>query len=280
MKRIGFSSHCFSRSLPISEEIVEFALTHQFNAMELNVDQTTFNPEIVADTSVKWIRGISESGQVGFSMHGPEDVNLSDPTAKGREEAIRKVEAALRLAAELKIATVVVHPGKASVDLGPEELAEARKQTVSALKRCAQTAGPLGVKVSVENLCHVKGTVAPDIDSFRAMFEEVDLSGIGVTLDTGHSFVDGLEKTVSVIGKYVHHIHLDDNSGQRSEHLELGRGNIDFRAIAGYLSKFEGNLNIELKRTHSDNTKEQDAAPVLRSRDYLLQLLNGAPIGG
>ena len=82
-----------------------------------------------------------------------------------------------------------------------------------------------------------------------------------------------------MIGAYVNHIHLDDNSGQRSEHLELGRGNIDFQAIAGYLRKFEGSLNIELKRTHSDNTIEQDGAPVLRSREYLLRLLNGTPTG-
>ncbi len=276
MKRIGFSTHCFSRSLPI-EEIVEFGLAHQFNAMELNVDQTTFNPEIVTNTTVKWIREISESRQVRFSMHGPEDINFSDLTAEGREEAIRKIEAALRLAAELKIATVVVHPGKAPVDRGSDGLAEARKQTVSALERCIRTAGPLGVKVSVENLCHVKGTVAPDIKSFRGMCEEVDLATIGVTLDTGHSFVDGLQNTVSVIGKYVDHIHIDDNSGQRSEHLELGRGNIDFQAIAEYFRKFEEIINIELKRTHIDNTIEEDGAPVLRSRDYLLQLLNGAP---
>ena len=276
MKRIGFSSHCFSRSLPI-EEIVEFGLTHRFNAMELNVDRTTFNPEIVTDTTVKWIRGISESKEVRFSMHGPEDINFSDSTAEGREEAIKRVEAALRLAAELKIATVVVHPGKVPVDRGPEAQAEAMEQTVSALKRCVDTAGAFGVIVSVENLCHVKGTVAPDIGSFLGMCEQVDLATLGVTLDTGHSFVDGLESTVSVIGDYVDHIHIDDNSGQRSEHLELGRGNIDFQSIAEYLKKFEGIINIELKRTHTDNTKEEDGAPVLRSRDYLLRLLNDVP---
>ncbi|HEC61486.1 MAG TPA: sugar phosphate isomerase/epimerase [bacterium] len=276
MKRIGFSSHCFSRSLLI-EEIIEFGLIHGFNAMELNVDQATFNPEIVTDTAKKLIRGISESGEVRFSMHGPEDVNFSDSTGEGREEAIRRVEAALRLAAELKIATVVVHPGKFTVDRGPEGSAEARRQTVAALKRCAETARSLDVTVSVENLCHVKGIVAPNIKIFLEMCEKVDLATIGVTLDTGHSFVDGLEHTVSVIGEYVDHIHIDDNSGQRSEHLELGRGNIDFQAIAEYFRKFEGIINIELKRTHIDNTKEEDGAPVLRSRDYLLRLLNGVP---
>lgn len=277
MKRIGFSSHCFSKSLSI-EEIIEFGRTHRFNAMELNVDQTTFNPKIIPDKGKKLIREISESGEVYFSMHGPEDVNFSDSTDEGRKQAIRRVEDALKLAAELKIATVVVHPGKVPAHLGTEGLAEAREQTLTALKQCAETAHSLGVTVSVENLCHEKGTVTSNIERFLEMCKQVGLSTIGVTLDTGHSFVDGLEHTVSVIGKYVDHIHIDDNFGQRSEHLELGRGNIDFQAIAEYLKKFEGIINIELKRTHLDNTKEEDGAPILRSRDYLLRLLNGVRV--
>jgi sugar phosphate isomerase/epimerase len=274
MKRIGFSTHCFSRSLLI-EEIIEIGLAHRFNAMELNVDRSTFNTEIVTHRTRKWIREIGESGEVRFSMHGPEDVNFSDYSAEGRQEAIRQTEAALSLAAELSISTVVVHPGNVPAETAAEGAAEARRQTVSAIRRCAETAGRLGVTVSVENLCHVRGTVAPRIESFWQMCQEIDFAAIGVTLDTGHSFVDGLERTVSVIGEHVDHIHIDDNSGQRSEHLELGRGNIDFQAIAGYLRSFDGIINIELKRTNIDNTPEQDAAPVLRSREYLLRLLNG-----
>ncbi len=277
MKRIGFSSHCFSRSLSICE-IIEFGRTHRFNAMELNVDETTFNPEIMTDTAKKMIREISESGEVRFSIHGPEDVNFSDSTDEGRREAIRRVEAALRLAAELKIATVVVHPGKVAVDFGNGGIVGVGAQTIAGIKRCTETARSLGVTVSVENLCHEKGTVAPNIKRFLEMCEQVGLSKIGVTLDTGHSFVDGLENTVSVIGEYVDHIHIDDNSGQRSEHLELGRGNIDFQAIAEYLRRFEGIINIELKRTKNDNTKEEDGAPILRSRDYILRLLDGVPV--
>jgi sugar phosphate isomerase/epimerase len=275
MRRIGFSSHCFSRSLAI-EEIIEFGLTHRFNAMELNFDQTTFNPEIVTVATKERIRRIGKNGEVRFSMHGPEDINFSAVTAESRKEAIMKVEMAIRLAAELKIATVVVHPGNVPVNGGPEAQAEAREQTVMALRRCSKTARPLGVTVSVENLCHLKGTVAHTIESFFKMCEEVDISSIGVTLDTGHCFVDGLAYTVAVIGDYVNHIHINDNFGQISDHLELGRGNIDFPSITAYLRKFAGIINIELMRTHSDNTIEDDGAAVLRSRDYLLRLLNGS----
>jgi sugar phosphate isomerase/epimerase len=273
MKRIGFSTHCFSRSLTI-EEIVEFGLAHRFNAMELNINQSNFNPEILTDTTKEWIRSISESGAVIFSMHGPEDINFSAATDESREEAMRSVEAVFRLASELNIATVVVHPGQVPGDRGPQGLVEARKRTVTALKRCVENARSLGVTVSVENLCHLEGTVAPDIGSFFEMCREVDISSIGVALDTGHCFVDGLERTLSVIGEYVNYIHINDNFGKISNHLELGRGNIDFLSIAEYLRKSEGIINIELMRTAIDNTMKEDGAAVLRSRDYLLRLLN------
>ena len=272
--RIGFSNQCFSREIPI-EESIDFCLAHQFNAMELNVDQTTFNPEIVKASTIEWIREIQASGTVCFSMYPSEDINFCDPVPELREDSIRRVEDAIRLASELGIATVVVHPGKVVAKNTPAVPAEAMRQNVSNIRRCSVAAKNLGVTVSVENLCHVKGTVAPDVWSFMDMCKKIDLSLIGVTLDTGHaSLVDGIEDTVKEIGEYVDHIHIDDNSGQRSDHLELGKGSIDFHAVSGFLRSFQGVFNIELKRTHKDNTKEQDAGPLLRSREYLLRLLN------
>jgi sugar phosphate isomerase/epimerase len=211
MKKIGFSSHCFSRALPI-EEVIGFCLDKGFNAMELNVDQTTFNPEIVKRDTVRWVRTIGESGKVRFSMHGPEDVNFAAETPEAREDAVQRTEAAIALAAEMGIAVVVTHPGRTNAAGNRESFEEARENTIAALRRCAETATDLGVALSVENLCHVKGTVAPDIQSFLEMCRRIDLSTIAVTLDTGHSFVDGLGETLDAVGKYLNHIHIDDNS--------------------------------------------------------------------
>jgi len=63
---------------------------------------------------------------------------------------------------------------------------------------------------------------------------------------------------------------MDDNSGQKSDHRELGKGTIDFFAMADYLRTYEGIINIELKGYGEDSMR-----PVLRSREYILRLLEG-----
>jgi sugar phosphate isomerase/epimerase len=268
---IGFSSHCFPKNTEM-ERILDFCEEHAFNAMELNTNTQNFDLRTVKEPVLARIRRMADSGQVRFSLHPSDGVNFADPTPEGRRRSLDKTEEALRVAAGIGVAIVPIHPGQVSRDATPGQVEEGLSHTVAAIRRCAATARELGVGLSVENLCHVKGTVAPDIRGFMTMCETIGLSLIGMTLDTGHAaLVDGLEQTVAAIGRHVNHIHLDDSSLLRSDHLELGTGKIDFPAIAEYLRTFDGMLNIELKVRGEDY-----GGPILRSREYLLRLLSGS----
>ena len=277
MDKIGFSSCCFPEEMPI-EEIIQFCLDHQFNAMELSrksfflkaINSTNFNPPTVKASTFEWIKKISASGKIRFTLHGPGDINFSDALAERREDSIRRVEEAIHLSSILGIETVGIHPGRLMGEVTPEKLKEAISQNVSGIRRCALKAKELGVIVSVENLCHEKGTVNPDIDHFMAMCKEIDLSLIGMTLDTNHAgLVDGIEKTVSVMGPYVNEIQFSSNKGQKSDHCEPSQGVIDFYTVQGFFKKYNGITIIEL-----NETKEESAGAVLRTREYLLNLLN------
>jgi sugar phosphate isomerase/epimerase len=266
--KIGFSSHCFPKDMEM-EKILDFCKEYKFNAMELNTNTKNFDLQKVDESLLERIKRMTDSGKVRFTLHPSEGVNFSDSLEKNGRNSIEKVEEAIRLASRLGIQTVAVHPGSLNGDGTPETFEEALSQTISGIRRCALTAKQLGVRVSVENLCHVKGTVAPDIFSFFKMCEEIGFPLIGITLDTGHAaLVDGLKQTLSVIGRYVDHIHIDDSSGQKSDHLELGKGKIDFYAMGDYLKTYDGIINIELKIYGKDYI-----GPILRSREYLLKLL-------
>jgi sugar phosphate isomerase/epimerase len=267
--KIGFSSHCFPKNTEM-DRILDFCEEHNFNAMELNTNTQNFDLRTVKESVLARIRRMADSGKVCFSLHPSDGVNFSAPLAEQRQQSLDKTEEALRIASSIGVKVVPVHPGNLNGEAAPEQFQEALEQSIAAIRRCAVTAGELGVGLSVENLCHVKGTVAPNIRCFMSMCERIGLSLIGMTLDTGHAaLVDGLEQTVAAIGRHVNHIHLDDSSLLRSDHLELGTGKIDFPAIADYLRTFDGMLNIELKVSGEDA-----AGPILRSRDYLLRLLS------
>jgi sugar phosphate isomerase/epimerase len=269
VKRIGFSACCFPEEMPI-EEILDFCLAHDFNAMELVLNSTNFDPSKVKPSTLEQIKGLSHSGRVHLGLHGPENINFSDPRAEVREEWTRKMEEALRFAATLGVKSVVVHPGRLTGEVTIEKHREALSQNVSGIKRCALRARELGVIASVENLCHEKASVTPDIDSFLSMCKRIDLSLIGITFDTNHAgLVDGIEKTVSVIGPYVNAIHFSSNKGQKSDHCPPQEGVIDFYAIAEFLRAFQGLTIIEL-----NEIGKESAGAILTTREYLVHLLH------
>jgi sugar phosphate isomerase/epimerase len=265
---IGFSSCCFPPAYTI-EQILHFCLDHEFGAFEIEVNSTNFDPEVVSSGTLDWIQSLSTSGTVKFSVHSPGNINFSDPDSRNREDSERSVIAALELASRLHVATVVVHPGRVVGDFSAPHWQTAIDQNVSAIRRCAQRARELGVKVSVENLCHEKGSVNPKIADFLDMCRVIDLSLIGITLDTNHAaLVDGLDDTIRVIGEYVNHIHFSSNKGVRSDHCEPAAGVIDFHAVGGFFRQFSGLNIIELNESGSDS-----GPAVLRTRAFLEQLL-------
>lgn len=273
--RIGFSTHCFTSYPPI-EMVIDWCLKNEFNAMELNVNRTNFNYELLNHSTLRLLQRINQSGKVRLSMHAPTDMNFAAQEPEIRRDTIERTIQAIRLAADIGIEIIVLHPGQHALNISDMEHENALNRSISGIQECAIYAGDLGVNVSVENLCHVPGTVAPDIDSFMDMCEKIGLDLVGITLDTGHSFIDGLEHTVSVVREYVNHIHIDDNSGSKSEHLELGRGKLPFYSIAKFLREFrKGNINIELKPKLESKDFTKNGLPVLRSRAYLQALFEG-----
>ena len=250
------------------EDILGFCLDHSFNAMELEINTANFNPASVKESTLAWIKQLSESGTISFGMHSPADINFSDPPLEIRLLSEKKVKDALRLGSKLGVNKVVVHPGRVVGDFTLERWRQAWEQNVAAIRRCAEFSRELGVSVSVENLCHEKNSVNPDIASFLSMCEEIGLSLIGICLDTNHAgLVDGLEKSVAVIDDYVDYIHFSSNKGVKSDHCEPDIGVIDFFAVADFFRKFTGLTIIELNELGEDS-----AGAVLRTRSYLDKL--------
>lgn len=269
MYKIGFSSCCFPPFMPI-EDIIKFCIDQGFNALELEVNDTNFNAASVKSPTLEWIKKLGTQKDIYFSMHSPGSINFSDPDPEKRADAEVKVTASIHWAAELGVKTIVVHPGRVIGDFTQESWKLALNQNITAIKSCAQLADLLGVTVSVENLCHEKGSVNPNISKFFEMCTRIGLSHIKITLDTNHAgLVDGLAESVKVIGPYVNHIHFSSNKGTKSDHCEPQVGVIDFYSIADFLKNFKGMIIIELNESGEDS-----AEAILRTREYLVKLLN------
>lgn len=267
MNLIGFSSCCFPKNKAM-EDILSFAQHHQFNAFELALNDANFDPENLNVALCERIRRMAGSENICFSLHGPEEGNFSDANPQKRNEAIQEMNKAIRLAKDLCIPKVIVHPGQVDGTITKESLCEAFRQNVDGIKQCFEFAKSLGVKISLENLCHQKASVTPHIHDFIELYRCLASTEIGITFDTGHAaLVDGIVKTAQVIGPYADHIHFNSNSGQRSDHVEPRKGLINFYETADYFRSFNGTTIIEL-----NDIGDESGEAILRTRSYLLEM--------
>lgn len=261
---IGFSTCSLPPDQPVAE-MVAFALEHGFRALELELNETNFNPDRVETGLLPRLRQLASSRALRLGIHSPGEANLSDASSDRRQEALARIGESVRLAAELGAETVVVHPGRVPIGSTSDGRKQAWEQNVHAIRELAMLTRGLGTSISVENLCHEKHNVAPDIHAFRLLCQEVGEELIGVTLDTNHAaLVDGLEASLGAMDDIVNYIHFSSNKGTRSDHCEPAAGVVDFRPMSGFLSDFGGPVMIEL-----NPVGEGSAAAVLRTREYI-----------
>jgi sugar phosphate isomerase/epimerase len=74
-----------------------------------------------------------------------------------------------------------------------------------------------------------------------------------MTLDVAHAHIDGgkgrrLREMLTRFGERIAHVHVSDNQGKRDDHLEIGKGNIDFREVVRKLRavRYDATITLEV----------------------------------
>ncbi len=157
-----------------------------------------------------------------FSVHGPFlHFAFGSRSARQHRAALEEHRRHLAVAAELGACVYVVHPDLQRRFKGWD--ARVVKTLEASFEDLAKLQEESGVCIVVENLPFVRHT------HFRAP-GDLDLRGLGLSLDVGHAAVTGtLAAWLSEETYDLKHVHLHDNEGHvgGDQHLPLGRGVID-----------------------------------------------------
>ncbi|MBD3181477.1 TIM barrel protein [Candidatus Poribacteria bacterium] len=72
-----------------------------------------------------------------------------------------------------------------------------------------------------------------DTDDMLEMIKEVDSPNLKVNLDIGHAYITDpdLPDSIRKLGDNIVHAHIEDIKDRVHSHLELGQGDIDFKAM-------------------------------------------------
>ena len=161
-----------------------------------------------------------------------------------RQDSVAYICDSLDTAARLGAPVVSVCPGHTvfgqTIEDGWQRLADS-------LAGICERARQYGLKVAIEPADRYETDLLPATPEAMRLVRQVGAANLGIVLDTGHAHVAGESPAAALaaMGDRLFHVHIDDNFGQRDQHLIPGDGNDDLaawitllraRGYAGYVS--------------------------------------------
>jgi sugar phosphate isomerase/epimerase len=187
-------------------------------------------------------RAVELSG-LPFSVHGPFlHFEFGNRSSRHHRAALEEHRRQIAAAAELGARVYVVHPDLQRRYAGRDLRVVGRLE--SAFEELAGLQEESGLTIAVENLPFVRHT------HFRAP-GDLDLRGLGLSLDVGHAAVTGTLSAWLGDGSYdLKHVHLHDNDGHvgGDQHLPLGRGVVDAAPVMELARAAGATVVLEHKR--------------------------------
>ena len=227
-----------------------------FRHWELVSEAQHFLPDIEP-----YVSEFLETGGMSMSVHAPfSDINLAAFDERGRRYAVSTICEIIEISGRLGIGPVTLHPGV----VGPIQRYD--RERVAALTRKSledilAEAGDAGVRIALENMPVMKGTICQTAAELERMLEGLDM---GICLDIGHANISGqIGEMLGLESRFVN-MHVHDNvGGPTDQHLALGEGNIDFTLLRGL--GYRGNHVIE-----ANNANMEEAAASKRFLEDVL----------
>ncbi len=178
-----------------------------------------------------------------WSRHVAPNLDLIDREKSRRIEAMDEVKRALESAEQIPFRSVVLHLGMKGDTWSSRSL----ENSLSAIEHVKAFAGPLGVRILLENLPN-------EVTSPERLLEILEVGrfdSVGVCLDIGHAHLTdyqnpgaGIDAAFDLLKSRIAEFHLHDNNGGRDEHLWPGAAatGIDWQNIYRHTSALDPNI--------------------------------------
>jgi sugar phosphate isomerase/epimerase len=173
--------------------------------------------------------------------------DVAAPDEDRRQQDIDRLAHHIEIASQLGVRHVVIHPGGPYVPMTRADRDRMLALNVTAFRRLGDLAGERGMRIGLENLT-VRAVSAPY--EVLDLVSAIDHPAIGITLDTSHANVMGLDipTVIREFGPYLIATHISDNDGSGDQHLTPGNGSIDWPPVMHALRQvgYDGLFNLEI----------------------------------
>jgi len=187
----------------------------------------------------KALAGISE-----VDLHSGIELNSKDENTQ--RATLQKLIPTFELAAAVDASVITIHPDPVIAGFSGKARGDGIAKALNEINTIAEK---YGVLVGIE-------TAGKEMDQDISLLSNLDLPGVGITIDTGHiqsqkpemlEYYGSWGKIMESHGKKIFHVHIHDYDGQ-FDHIAIGKGIIKFHDIIRALCniQFTGNLCLEI----------------------------------
>lgn len=212
------------------------AIDRRLHEVQHDLTAAGIGVEVMCESPHAWPPPVDWTGRNPLTLHAPIlGINIASTNPGIREESVRQMIATVNEAARLGARGVVVHPGIPPYrEIMPRD--RGLPYAIESLRRIAEAGAASGVEVYVENMPAVSLAegmrpigfgYAVAHEELRAIYEAVGHPSLRLCLDVGHAYLAGRPVLDALLADPdVVHVHVNDNHGQRDEHLAWGDGEI------------------------------------------------------
>ena len=233
--------------LILLDDFARFVLENGFDTIEIEFGFSIISAELLFPL-LDELKAIIRPFRA-VSCHLPlGEVNVAALHTTMRREAIAETKRHIDLCGELGINKLVMHPG--CFGATPDRYALLEQQTRQIAERSvfeiASYCKKNHMELSVENLHRGEALFREPQE-----FEPFVRKGIGLTLDTVHAFVSGVNPVdfITRYGKKITEVHLTDGVASDSyAHYPVGKGMVDCLAVLRKLDEigYDGRVILEV----------------------------------
>lgn len=220
----------------------------------------------LSDAELESVRAAcADLGLTAWSAHSW--VQLPGSTAQV-DSVLPHLVSSIAAAGRLGVQVVVVHAARPPENpTGPDR----REALARALQNVVPTAAENTITLAVEN-CSDREDLAFLID----VVDSLKLPNVGFNIDTGHAQIHhiGAPAAIRMMGHRLATTHLQDNFGERDDHLPPGKGTIDWAEVWKALREVEYSGTLMVEISDCPPGREPDArADTQDAYDYLKKLI-------
>ncbi|MFH1106176.1 MAG: sugar phosphate isomerase/epimerase family protein [Candidatus Aenigmatarchaeota archaeon] len=196
-----------------------------FDYAEIAIEEPMGTPELLRKNKSAILKSLKKYNM--FSLgHAPWWAELGSLNQLVRRRWINQIKAVIDIASEIGAKKLTVHLEIRGVAANNKKSRDqALHNYIDSIKTLQ--AHSKGVLLVLEN------TPNNSLEEFKYVVKNTE---VAVNFDVGHAFIQGgmgeVKRYIKTFGKKIRHLHFHDNGGMRDEHLGIGFGKIDFKAVA------------------------------------------------